>query len=231
MRVVFVHGACVQDGPWWWHRMTPLLQQHGISSSTPALPSCGETGMPVGPNGPGLSDDVQAVHDVLRASDESTVIVAHSYGGIVAAEAVADINSVTHLLLIASYLPEIGESLATFGSSEPAPYLEIDFNSGTFGVRPELLVEHFLADCDLAIQTAAAAHLAYQSLVVINQPVQAAAWHDVPTTYVVCANDRGTPATSQRTFAERANRVVELDAGHHPFLSQPDVVCDILFNL
>ena len=25
MRVVFVHGACVRDGSWWWHRTAGLL--------------------------------------------------------------------------------------------------------------------------------------------------------------------------------------------------------------
>src|SRR5664279_1177648 len=46
MRVVFVHGACVQDGSWWWHRTAELLQERGVPSVAPALPSCGETGVP-----------------------------------------------------------------------------------------------------------------------------------------------------------------------------------------
>lgn len=29
MRVVFVHGACVRDGSWWWHRTAELLQERG----------------------------------------------------------------------------------------------------------------------------------------------------------------------------------------------------------
>ena len=27
MRIVFVHGACVKDGAWWWHRTAELLAQ------------------------------------------------------------------------------------------------------------------------------------------------------------------------------------------------------------
>lgn len=64
-----------------------------------------------------------------------------------------------------------------------------------------------------------------------GEPVRAAAWHDVPSTYVVCAKDKGTPPRLQRDFARRAGRVVELDAGHHPFLSQPAAVADLLLNL
>jgi pimeloyl-ACP methyl ester carboxylesterase len=72
---------------------------------------------------------------------------------------------------------------------------------------------------------------ARQSLAVLEQPVQSAAWQHVPSTYLVCAQDRGTPADRQREFARRATSVVELDTGHHPFLSQPAEVRDLIVGL
>ncbi|WP_041256361.1 alpha/beta hydrolase [Frankia sp. EAN1pec] len=231
MRVVFVHGACVQDGSWWWHRAARLLQERGVASMSPTLPSCGETGVPPGAGGPGLAEDVAAVRQVLQDGDEPTIVVAHSYGGIVTAEAAAGVDSVRHLLLISSYLPEVGQSLSEFGDDTPAPFLDVDPDTGTFGVRPELLVDTFLQDCDADIQTQALAHLTRQSVQVTGQPVGAAAWQQVPSTYLVCAQDKGTPARLQREFACRAGRVVELDAGHHPFLSQPTAVGDLLLSL
>ncbi len=230
MRVVFVHGACVRDGSWWWHRTAGLLQERGVLSVAPALPSCGEAGLPVGTGGAGLPEDVAAVRQVLQDGDEPTVVVAHSYGGVVVAEAAAGVGSVRHLLLVASVLPEVGQSLSDFGDGSPAPYLEVD-PAGTFGVRPELLVETFLQDCDPKLQAQAADHLARQSVQVTGQPVGAAAWQQVPSTYLVCGQDRGTPAHLQREFARRAGSVVELDAGHHPFLSQPAAVRDLLLSL
>ena len=83
----------------------------------------------------------------LRRSDEPTVIVAHSYGGIVAAEAAAGIETVGHLMLISSYLPEVGESLSSFSGPEPAPFLDVDVEDGTIGVRPQMLAETFMHDC------------------------------------------------------------------------------------
>ncbi len=231
MRVVFVHGACVRDGSWWWHRTADLLRDRGVSSVTPGLPSCGEAGVPGGVGGAGLAEDVDALRQVLQGSDEPTIVVAHSYGGIVTSEAAADLASVKHLLLIASYLPEIGQSLSDFGDGTPAPFLDVDLDSGTFGVRPELLVETFLQDCDSEVQAQARDHLARQSVQVTIQPVGATAWQQVPSTYLVCAQDRGTPAELQREFARRAGAVVELDAGHHPFLSQAEAVRDLLLNL
>jgi pimeloyl-ACP methyl ester carboxylesterase len=231
MRIVFVHGACVKDGSWWWHRTGELLAEQGIAGEAPALPSCGETDEPTDARGPGLAEDVAAVRHVLTASDEPTVVVAHSYGGIVTAEAATGVEAVSHLLLISSYLPEPGQSLSSFGGEEPAPFLEIDPNGGTFTVRAEALAETFLQDCDPKIQREATDKTARQSLAVLEQPVQSAAWQHVPSTYLVCAQDRGTPVELQRAFAARASSVVELDAGHHPFLSQPAAVCDLILAL
>jgi pimeloyl-ACP methyl ester carboxylesterase len=231
MRVVFVHGACVKDGSWWWHRTGELLTEQGIASEAPALPSCGETGEPTGAGGPGLPEDVAAVRQVLTASDEPTVVVAHSYGGIVTAEAAAALNTVRHLLLVSSYLPEVGQSLSSFAAEEPAPFLDVDPEGGTFTVRPDALAETFLQDCDAVIQREAKNKTARQSLAVLGQPVQSAAWQHIASTYLVCVNDRGTPADRQREFAGRAGNVVELDAGHHPFLSQPSAVCDLIRGL
>jgi pimeloyl-ACP methyl ester carboxylesterase len=231
MRVVFVHGACVRDGSWWWHRTAQLLLDQGVPSVAAALPSCGEAGTPAGTGGPGLDEDVAAVRLILRDGDEPTIVVAHSYGGIVTAAAAADVGTVRHLLLISSYLPEVGQSLSDFSDGNPAPFLDIDPDAGTFGVRPELLVDTFLQDCDPDLQVQAVHHLSRQSVQVTGQPVGAAAWQQVPATYLVCAQDRGTPVRLQREFARRADNVVELDAGHHPFLSQPAAVRDLVLNL
>ena len=171
MRVVFVHGACVKDGAWWWHRAGDLLAERGVASEAPLLPSCGETGA----SGLGLAEDVASVRGVLSAGDEPTVVVAHSYGGIVVADAAAGVPAVRHLLLVSSYLPEAGQSLASFGGEEPAPFLEIDPEGGTFTVRTQALAPTFLQDCDPQIQRQATEKTAHQSLAVLAQSVRCVA--------------------------------------------------------
>ena len=231
MRVVFVHGACVRDGAWWWHPTAEALSRWGISSVAPALPSCGEGDRPAGSDGPGLPEDIAAVRTVLAAGDEPTVVVGHSYGGIVAAEAAVGVASVRHMVFVSSYLPEPGESLSTFGAPEPPPFLDLDPEGGTFGAVPHLFAETFVQDCPPDIVREGAARLIRQTIAVTQQPVRQVAWHDLPTTYVVCTDDRGTPASAQREFSRRADQVVELPTGHHPFLSQPRAVADILIAL
>jgi hypothetical protein len=83
----------------------------------------------------------------------------------------------------------------------------------------------------VAIQREAENKTARQSLAVLEQSVNSAAWQHIVSTYLVCAEDRGTPPDRQREFARPAGNVVELDAGHHPFLSQPNVVRDLILGL
>jgi pimeloyl-ACP methyl ester carboxylesterase len=230
MRVVFVHGACVRDGAWWWQPTGEVLRDAGVQSAAAALPSCGEGPASAGAAGPGLPEDVAALRQLLEAQDEPTVVVAHSYGGIVTAQAAVDVEAVRHVLLISSYLAEAGESLSSFGDGSPAPFLDVDPVAGTFEVRPELFRDTFMHDC-LELADEAAARLTRQSVQVTQQRVEAAVWSQVPTTYLICAQDRGTPAERQREFARRADRVIEVDAGHHPFLSQPAVVGDLVLSV
>jgi pimeloyl-ACP methyl ester carboxylesterase len=229
MKIVFVHGACVRDGAWWWQPTGELLQDAGMHSAAATLPSCGEGPASAGAAGPGLPEDVAAVRQLLEAQDEPTVIVVHSYGGIVAAQAAVDVAAVRHVLLISSYLAEPGESLSTFSGDSPAPFIDIDPDAGTFEVRRELFADTFMHDCrDLADD--AATRLTRQGVQVTQQPVEAAVWGQVATSYLVCVQDRGTPADRQREFARRADHVIEVDAGHHPFLSQPAVVRDLVLG-
>ena len=214
---------------WWWHRTAELLLERGVPSVAPLLPSCGEFGRPAGADGPGLPEDVAAVRQVLQDGDEPTVVVAHSYGG-------SSPRRPPPASLSAP--PVAGVQLPARGRAEPlrlrrrqpAPFLDVDPEGGTFGVRPEFLVETFLQDCDPDTQAQAADRLARQSLHVTAQPVGAAAWQQVPSTYLVCAQDKGRRATATRV-RRKAGAVVELETGHHPFLSQPAAVRDLLLGL
>lgn len=228
MRVVFVHGACVRDGAWWWSRVAALLRSEGVESEAVRLPSCGELGAVPGTGGPGFDADVAEVRRVLRDAGP-VVLVGHSYGGVVVTEAAAGSAEVARLVYIASFLPDAGESLSTFGDGTPAPYLDLA-DDGTFGVRPEMLRELFLQDCDSGAVEGAFARLSRQSVSVITQPVKEAAWRKVPATYLVCAEDCATPPALQRAQAERAGEVVELPTGHHPFLSHPELVAGALLR-
>src|SRR4051812_49573634 len=125
MRIVFVHGACVKDGSWWWHRTGELLAEQSLASEAPALPSCGEGGEPTDAGGPGLAEDVAAVRHVLTASDEPTMVVAHSYGGIATAGATGGGRGAGPALLPSRRRPQVGRRRPPLGplGAPPLPPL------------------------------------------------------------------------------------------------------------
>jgi pimeloyl-ACP methyl ester carboxylesterase len=213
--LIFVHGACVRDAAWWWSKMTRPLGDRGIASVAVALPSCGEAGETLGD----LYDDVDACHQAIAAAEEPVVLCGHSYGGMIITEAGVD-DRVTRLLYVTSVMPDTGQSQAAVVGSEPAPWLAPS-DDGTVGVHPDMIRELFLQDCDEATSEEALRRLTRQSLTPFTQPPRAIGWRQKPTTYFVCTEDLAIPAEVQRSRVKAGARLVEFDAGHHPFLSRP----------
>ena len=214
--LIFVHGACVRDAAWWWSKMTKPLADHGIATAVVPLPSCGEAGGTLGD----LYDDVDACRRAIAEAGEPVVLCGHSYGGVIITEAGVD-DRVTRLLYVTSVMPDAGQSQADLIGSEPAPWL-MPNDDGTIGVDPNMIRDLFLQDCDEVTAGQALSRLTRQSLTPFTQPPRRIAWRQKPTTYVVCTADLATPAEVQRRRVRPGARVVEFDAGHHPFLSRPD---------
>jgi pimeloyl-ACP methyl ester carboxylesterase len=214
--LIFVHGACVRDAGWWWSRMTKPFADRGIATAAVPLPSCGEADQALGD----LYDDVAACRQAVAAVDGPVVLCGHSYGGMIITEAGAD-DQVIQLLYVTSVMPDAGQSQADLIGPEPAPWLAPS-DDGTVGVDPDLVREYFLQDCDEVTTEEALARLTRQSLMPFTQPPRQIAWKQKPATYFVCTEDLATPAEVQRRRVRAGARVVEFDAGHHPFLSRPD---------
>ncbi|MFI8308213.1 alpha/beta hydrolase [Streptomyces sp. NPDC085927] len=227
MRVVFVHGACAQDADWWWNRMVEPLAALGLESHSVELPSCGErAGAAYGAD---LYADADAVRSVLdQEPGHPALLCGHSYGGMVITEAAAGRDDVSHLLYITAVVPDRGESLASLTGPEPAPWV-VPRDDGT--VVPNTAVDlrgAFLHDCDEEAEAGAFRRLGPQSQAVFAQAPRGIAWHKTPSTYVVCTGDRATPSAKQREFARRASGVIDLPTGHHPFLSHPGLLADLI---
>ncbi|MGI8430237.1 MAG: alpha/beta hydrolase [Solirubrobacteraceae bacterium] len=226
MRVVFIHGAFSRDGAWWWAPTGTLLERSGITSNAVALPSCGETGIAPTGAGPGLDEDTAAATAVLD-EDEPAILVAHSYGGMVASQA-GEHPAVQHLVYISSFLPAVGESLAALSSGANNPVPVIPHAEGSVSANNEdttAFDARFLHDVeDPKLVRGAHERLCAQSSVVFGAETTAAAWQRVPSTYVVCAEDRSTDPDLQRVHAARAITTRELPAAHFPMLSRPDLV-------
>jgi len=228
MELIFVHGALVRDGQWWWQRSAELLEERtGIRSRALALPSCGESS-PDQVAG-GLVADAAALRAALDEVDEA-IVVGHSYGGTVIAEAGRH-PSVARLLYVSSYLPDVGQAQGMIMSGESDPVSIADNADGTLGVSGYDAVSfgnRFLQDTDDATQRAAWERVTAQAASAFMTPTSTAGWQGVDSTYIVCGQDRSTSVELQRFHAARATRSVELHTGHHPFISRPDLVVEQL---
>ncbi|MEU4362169.1 alpha/beta hydrolase [Promicromonospora sp. NPDC023987] len=226
MELIFVHGALVRDGQWWWRPTADLLHERtGIPSRSVALPSCGET-TPDQVTG-GLAADAAALRAELDGVG-SAIVVGHSYGGTVIAEAGAH-PAVEHLLYVSSYLPDVGQSQGAIMSGESDPVSIGDNGDGTLSVSgydATSFGERFLQDADATTRQQAWERVTAQSAAAFMTPTSADGWVGIDSTYLVCGQDRSTSVELQRFHAGRATRSVELPTGHHPFITRPDLVVE-----
>ncbi|MCS5718805.1 alpha/beta hydrolase [Herbiconiux sp. CPCC 205763] len=226
MELIFVHGALVRDGQWWWQRTADLLHERtGIRSRAVLLPSCGETTLDEVAGG--LVADAAALRRELDDVD-SAIVVGHSYGGTVIAEA-GHHPAVSHVLYVSSYLPDVGQSQAAIMSGESDPVSVVGGDDGTLsasGYDADSFGFRFLQDADDVARNQAWERVTAQAAAAFLTPTTAAGWQGVDSTYIVCAQDRSTSIGLQRFHANRATRSVELPTGHHPFVSRPDLVVE-----
>ncbi|MEU1785122.1 alpha/beta hydrolase [Streptomyces sparsogenes] len=130
-----------------------------------------------------------------------------------------------HLVYLAAYLPEEGESLLSIhghgGSADEdlngtAPIVFEDPRTALFGDLPDEQAEE------------AVGRLVTQSRRSFQQRVTRAAWRTVPSTYVLCERDKALPPALQERMSARAGHVERLNTGHSPFLSAPAELAALL---
>jgi pimeloyl-ACP methyl ester carboxylesterase len=102
--IILVHGFFA-DGSG-WRGVADILKRDGFNVSVVQQP---ETS---------LADDVKATTAAVEAADGASILVGHSYGGVVITEAGNHAN-VAGLVYIAAFQPDAGESLLTLVKRTP----------------------------------------------------------------------------------------------------------------
>jgi pimeloyl-ACP methyl ester carboxylesterase len=218
LTLVLVHGAW--HGPWVWERLVAELDD--VPTRTVDLPS-------VGPDPARLGDlhaDATAIREVAAGIDGPVVVCAHSYGGAPATEGVADLGNVVGLVYLCAFQLDVGDSLASTVGGEPPDWWDMHPDEGYVdALRP---AEIFYADVDVITTATSIGRLGHQSLTALGQPLTTAAWHTVPSTYVICEQDRAIPVAAQEAMSRRAKNVLRMASSHSPFLSHPAALAGIL---
>ncbi|RYE56095.1 MAG: alpha/beta hydrolase, partial [Hyphomicrobiales bacterium] len=94
--IVLVHGAFADESS--WDKVAAILSAKGFNVTQVANPLTS------------LADDVAATKAVLDAQDGATVLVGHSWGGVVIGEAGAN-EKVKSLVYVSAFAPDKGETL------------------------------------------------------------------------------------------------------------------------
>src|SRR5450830_959612 len=103
--VVLVHGLYADASS--WSEVIPLLQKAGLHVTAVQNPLRS------------LADDAEATRRVLALQDGPTVLVAHSYGGMVISQAGVD-PKVSALVYVAARGPDAGEDYGALAARFPA---------------------------------------------------------------------------------------------------------------
>ena len=215
--IVLVHGGFV-DGSG-WEGVHEILSNEGWDVAVVQNPTTS------------LADDVAATKRVVAAQKGPSILVGHSYGGVVVTEAGTD-PKVAGVVYIAAFAPDRGESVASLIKDPPpgAPVPPIlPPQDGFLLLDKAKFAASFAADVAPAKAAFMAASQVPWGLDALNGAVTSPAWKTKPSWYLVAQDDHMIPPPAQRAMAQLAgSTVVEVPGSHAVYVSQPRAVADLI---
>jgi pimeloyl-ACP methyl ester carboxylesterase len=217
--VILVHGAWADGSS--WSKVIPLLLERGLGVTAVQLPLTS------------LKDDVTTVKRPLALEDGPTVLVGHSYGGVVITEAGND-PKVADLVYIAAFAPDVGQSVDSLGAgAKPAPMgSEVRPDAAGFLKLTEAGVKtDFAQDLSPAEKNVLFAAQAPTAAAAFGENVSAAAWKTKPSWYLVATNDRAIQPSLERAMARNIKaKTIEVAASHVAMLARPEETANLILE-
>jgi pimeloyl-ACP methyl ester carboxylesterase len=225
--VVLVHGAWADSSG--WDGVIDRLRQVGYPVVAAADPL------------EGLDQDSAAVASLLRTIKGPIVLVGHSYGGAVITNAAAGNPNVKALVYIAAFAPDKGESVGDLIAKPVAhpiaalplvsyPVVNANGTTGTdFIIDPAQFRQVFAGDVNPTLAADMAATQRPAASGAVSEAAAQAAWHTIPSWYLVARQDHALAPDLERFMAARAHaHTVESDGSHSVMVSHPDTVAQLI---
>jgi pimeloyl-ACP methyl ester carboxylesterase len=216
--IVLVHGLFA-DGSC-WSEVIPRLQAVGLNVTSVQNPLTT------------LDDAVAEAQRVLARQDGATVLVGHSFSGMIVTEAGVD-PKVSAVVYVAARAPDAGEDYTELAKKYPTPPASagIVFD----GDEGRLTEAAFLRDFAGDLPEAKA-----KVLYAVQQPfhkallagkTRNAAWRSKPSFYAVSTEDRTINPDLERFMAKRMGATtIEVKSSHLSLISHPQEIADLILS-
>ena len=216
--IVLVHGLFADGSS--WSEVIARLQAAGLNATSVQNPLTT------------LDDAVTETQRVLARQDGPTVLVGHSFAGMIVTEAGVD-PKVSALVYVAARAPDAGEDYTALAKQFPTPPASagIVFD----GDEGRLTEAAFLRDFagDLPEAQARVLYAVQQPFhkALLTGKTKNAAWRSKPSFYAVSTEDRTINPDLQRFMAKRMGATtIEVKSSHLSLISHPQEIADLILQ-
>jgi pimeloyl-ACP methyl ester carboxylesterase len=216
--VVLVHGLFA-DGSC-WSEVIARLQPKGIQVTSVQNPLTT------------LQAAVDATQDALALQQGPTVLVGHSFAGMIVTQAGVD-PKVSALVYVAARAPDAGEDYTALASRFPTPPASagIVWSGDNGRLSEEAFLRDFAGDVPADKARVLYAVQAPFKRALLADKTTHAAWRSKPSWYAVSTEDRTINPDLERFMAKRMGaKTIEVKASHVSLISQPDTITNLILE-
>jgi pimeloyl-ACP methyl ester carboxylesterase len=216
--VVLLHGLFA-DGSC-WSDVIGHLQAAGLRATAVQNPLTS------------LDDAVSETRRVLAEQVGPTVLVGHSFSGVLVSEVGID-PKVTSLVYVAARAPDAGEDFAALAKQFPTPPATagIIYDGDVGRLTEQAFLQDFAGDLprDKA-RILYAVQQPFHKAFTAARTTQAA-WRSKPSFYAVSTEDRTINPELERFMAKRMKaQTIEIRSGHLSLISHPTEIADLIIR-
>src|ERR1700761_3781961 len=216
--VVLVHGLFADGSS--WSEVIARLQVAGLNVTSVQNPLTT------------LPEAVASAERVLARQDGPTVLVGHSFSGMIVTEAGVHPN-VSAVVYVAARAPDAGEDYAALAKKFPTPPASagIIFDGDEGRLGEAAFLRDFAGDLPEAkAKVLYAVQQPFQKVLLTGRTTQAA-WRSKPSFYAVSTEDRTINPDLERFMAKRMGATtIEVKASHLSMISHPEVITRLILE-